>query len=150
MPESPVDAARVNGDAETARNSIRQLSTGNARFGCADLGDEAHQFGRELVTGSRTAFLRQQTGEPGILKRGLSLVERRAGESESPRGLAHGRLFDLDQPKHLVFDLQKIVGVEELVRPEGLVDHILRPRVERALLAQEASFGLARLGHERM
>ena len=59
MAESPVDAARVNGDAETVCNPIGQLCAGNVRFGCADLGDEAHQFGRELVTGSRTAFLRQ-------------------------------------------------------------------------------------------
>lgn len=150
MPESPVDAARVNGDAETARNPICQLSAGDARLGGTGLGDETHQFGRELVTGSRTPLERQQTGEPGALKRGLSLVERWPGESENPRGLTDGRLFDLDQPKHLVLDLQQIVGIEELVRPEGLVDDILRPRVERALLAQEVSFGLPRIGHKCM
>ncbi|SRR5579883_1144482 len=147
MAESPVDAARVNGDAETVCNPIGQLCTGNVRLGCAELGDEVHQFRRQLVTGAWAAFLRQQTREPGILERGLSLVERWPGESESSRSLADRRLFDLDQSKHLVLDLQQIVGVEELVRPEGLVDDILRPRVERTLLAQEVSFGLPRIGH---
>lgn len=142
MPESPVDAARVKGDAETVRNPIRHLNTGNARLGRAELGNEAHQFGGELVTGSRPAFLRQQTGKPGILKRGLSLVERHPGESESPRGVADRRFFDLGQSKHLVLDLQQIVGVEELVCPESLVNDFLRPWVERALLAQEVSLGL--------
>ena len=142
MPESPVDAAWVNGYAKTVCNPICQLSTGNARLGCAELGDEAHQAGRELVTGSRAAFLGQQTGEPGILKRSLSLVERWPRESENPRSLADRRFFHLDQPKHLVLHLQQIVGVEELVRSEGLVDDILRSWVERTLLAQKVSFGL--------
>ena len=142
-----IDAARVDRDAKTLCDSFGQMSTGDVRIGRAELRNEIHQFRRQFVPGSRPAFLWQQTGESGFSKSCLCLIERRSREAECFGGLTDWLVFDIDQPKHLVFDLQQVLPVEELALVEALVNDVFRTRVQRPLTPQERSFVLLRIGH---
>src|SRR5215831_8615568 len=77
-----IDAAWVYRDTEALCDSFGQMRTGNVRIGRAEFRNEVHQFRRQLVSGARSAFLRQQAGESGYLKSRLCLIEGWPREAE--------------------------------------------------------------------
>ena len=75
----------------------------------------------------------------------LGFVESRAGETERCSDGADGHCFFLDTAQHFVFDLCKILGIEEGVFQKQLVAYDAWPGVQRAALAQGLDFRGGRL-----
>ena len=83
-----------------------------------------HVVGK-LVGGFRTATFGDQSRQSRFLEGGQELVERRPREAKAVGGCRHGKVVDLHAPKHLVLDLHQVARIEELVRQEQLVGHVL-------------------------
>lgn len=100
------------------------------------LEDEIQHSRRKFVRSVRAALARNQSREALLRNRLLGLIERRARQSERRCSFGHGRFVDLDAAKHLVLDLQQIVGVEEVSCLEQRLGDGLRMWMEDALLAK--------------
>jgi len=150
MPQLTVDAARVNRDTEALCNSIGQLGGGDPRLGELNSCHKLHLFLPQLVSGSRSPFVWQQTGETRLLKSCLCLIERGSREAKRFGGLADRLLVDLYLAQHLVLDLQQVFRIEELAVSKTFVLHVLWSRIQNALLPEECAFGLARICHNRL
>jgi hypothetical protein len=135
--ERPFDAARMHADTELIEEKRRQFLRDQGvvrREGSLEPIDDS--IG-ELVGPFRARALGQEAGQAGGLVGGLGFVEGRAREAEALGSLAHRRAVLPDAPQHLVLDLNQVARVEEaVVRPEGLVLHPLRPRVECVVATQ--------------
>ena len=96
----------------------------------------------ELVAAARPGPGRHQPFQPGALQRGGRLVVRRPGVPERRRGLGDRGAVRPDLPHHLVFDLHRVAGVEELAGQELRVGHLLGVRVQAARPGQRGLLGV--------
>ena len=75
--------------------------------------DDGHHLGRELVGRLRRTGLRQQPADAVTRVGGLGQVEGRPGQAEQAGRLGLGDAVLTRMTKHLVLDLDKVIGVEE-------------------------------------
>ena len=80
--------------------------------------DKGHDFGVELVRPLGAARLGQQACQAFARECRLGLIKRRARHTEQSGGLGFGGVLDPYLAQHLVFGLDQIAGIEELVRAE--------------------------------
>jgi len=90
----------------------------------------------ELVRPARPGPGRHQSFQPGSLQRGGCLVVRGPGVPERRRGGGDRHLVHGDGAHHLVLDLDRVAGVEELPGQERRIGHPLGMRVQAPRLAQ--------------
>jgi hypothetical protein len=69
-----------------------------------------------------------------LFEGGVRLVERGTGKPKLESRPGNRPVVDMDLTEHLVLDLNHIVGVEEIAALEQWMAHILRARIERAVL----------------
>ena len=77
----------------------------------------------------------------GLQRRGRGVV-RGAGVAERRGGLGDRGAAGLDLAHHLVFDLHRVPGVEEVAGQELRVGHLLRVRVQAARPGQRGLLGV--------
>jgi hypothetical protein len=111
--QAPLNAPRVHLNPEPLVDGLGRLLGGERGIDGSLLGDKLHHLGGEFVPTSWAAFVQKQAEYAVPLKRGPSLIERRAEEAEGVGGLADRTLVDVNLAQHLVLDLHQVVGVEE-------------------------------------
>ena len=126
----------MNLNAKPFLNGLGQLFGSKRRILGSLVENKIHYFAGQLVPSLRAAFVREQAKHPVLLKCRLRLVEGGAGESESVRGFADGLLIHVNLAEHLVLDLQKVVGVEEIAVLKQRVSDRFGLRIERAMSAE--------------
>jgi hypothetical protein len=126
----------VNGQAKAPANVVEQRRRGKRRVVGAERVDNRHHRVVELVGSARTTLARDQAGQPVRLERRLRVIEGRPRTPESLGGLRHRVAVDLDPPHHLVFHLDQVPRIEELVRSEQGVAHVLGVQMESPMRAQ--------------
>jgi len=115
----------MDANPKALREALDQRLEWEVRFfraGCSH--KIQHRFG-ELVCALRATLARQQAIEPVFPQGPVGFVVGDPGKSEAVRGTRHGPAIAVYTTQHLVFDLQKIVDVEESVFLEqGIVDRL--------------------------
>jgi len=136
-----LDASRVHRQAQLLVHQLRQGARLDRTGAAVVLIDDAHHLGRELVGRLRSTGLEQQPAEPVTRIGGLGQIEGRPGQAEQAGRLGLGDAVLARMTKHLVLDLDEVVGVEEAGAVEPCRTHLLRPRVQRPELAQAIGLG---------
>ena len=104
--------------------------------------DKSQAFFAELVPMARTPLVRDQPGQTLGLESKLSLVKRRARKPKCRGRPGDGLAIGLNTPQHLVFDLESIARIEEVVLDEKGVEDLLGVRIERTLPLQSLRLGV--------
>ena len=134
--QRPLDRAGVHAHAEAGLDRLHQIRRAQTRVrGQLVVGERAHLVG-ELVSPARSGFAGHQPVQPLLVERGGGLVVGGAGIPERRGGRGDRVAVHPHPPHHLVLDLHRVAGVEELLRTERLVGHVLGMRVEAARLPQ--------------
>lgn len=133
----------MDGDTEA---SLDDLGRGLPGVGllCPPALDEVEDLVAALVGALGAVWLRQKPGNAVGFKGPRRRVEGLAAGPEGDRHLGDGTSRDAVAPQHLVFHLETIAPVEELLGREGLVMDGLGVRMEGARGAQRGDLGVLR------
>ena len=132
--------ARRSGGARAPRTPRRWARPGRPAvrvgIGCQLLLGPGEDLAGELVAAAGPGPGRHQPVQAGLGQGGGGLVVRRPGVPERRRGRGDRRAVHRDAAHHLVLDLHRVAGVEELLGQERLVGDLLGMRVQAPRLAQ--------------
>jgi hypothetical protein len=138
-----LDAAGVRAHAEGVLDRAGQPRRPQLRVGGQLLlGPRADLVG-ELVAAARPGPGGGQAFQPRRLQRGGRGVVRGPGVPERRGGLGDRGAAGPDLAHHLVLDLHRVAGVEELAGQELRVGHLLRVRVQAPRSGQRGLLGIA-------
>jgi len=140
----------MDGQVEAEANLLQKLESGGGSLAGALLLDKVQDFLAKLVGPVRSAFVRQQASQALSFESGLRLVKGGPRAAEQFGRRADGFSVDLNPTQHLVFDLEGVASIEEIVLQKKRVGDAVGMRVEGAGLAQRGELGIGRGGfHDR-
>src|SRR3954447_2148023 len=124
-----LDRSGVDVEVELLSNQLRECASSHGLARNELLLEECQRLALKFMRATRTALPRHQSSNTAFIKAGLGLIERRPRNAVLLGGGAHRRVFDRDPTKHLVFDLNDIVWIEELVLLKLRIVHPVGSRV---------------------
>ena len=133
----------MDGDPEALRHASGQVGRSAGRILRQERLQERHDARGHLVAAARPSLSGEEARQAAFLEGALRLIERRARQMEGRRGWGHGLGVNLHAPEHLVFHLDDVPGVEELVGTEDGVGDVVAPSIERPVRPQGLDLGIA-------
>src|ERR1017187_5107016 len=113
--QGALDTSWMNGDAVSLLDTGRQIGRTQGRIFLTYLTHKGEHIGGELVSFLGASLVWHQRRQASLLESNLRLIKGGPREPEGRRRPAYRLSLALDPAQHLVFDLDEISGIEEIV-----------------------------------